>query len=110
MIRRVPPIAVVKGTGFASRIAPSGFLFSTEADLQAAQWRVAQLERELEEARDPAATPDRAQRELEQALIIRYGSLGRVPVLRNAPSSTRLVRPLVPGGRMSWKPPKSSVP
>ena len=36
VIRRVPPVAAVKGTGFAGRIAPSGFLFSTEVDLNAA--------------------------------------------------------------------------
>lgn len=36
VIRRVPPFAAVKGSGFAGRIAPSGFLFSTEADLNAA--------------------------------------------------------------------------
>ncbi len=36
MIRRVPPFAAVRGAGFAGRIAPSGFLFSTEADLNAA--------------------------------------------------------------------------
>jgi glycosyltransferase involved in cell wall biosynthesis len=36
VIRRVPPFAAVKGSGFAGRIAPSGFLFSTEADLKAA--------------------------------------------------------------------------
>lgn len=36
VIRRVPPFAAVKGPGFAGRIAPSGFLFSTEADLAAA--------------------------------------------------------------------------
>lgn len=36
VIRRVPPFAAVKGAGFAGRIAPSGFLFSTEADLKTA--------------------------------------------------------------------------
>lgn len=36
VIRRVPPFAAVKGAGFAGRLAPSGFLFSTEADLKAA--------------------------------------------------------------------------
>src|SRR5687767_14685820 len=36
VLRRVPPFAAVKGAGFAGRIAPSGFLFSTEADLKAA--------------------------------------------------------------------------
>jgi hypothetical protein len=36
VIRRVPPFAAVNGSGFAVRIAPSGFLFSTEADLKAA--------------------------------------------------------------------------
>lgn len=57
-----------------------------EADLQAAQWRVAQLERELEEARDPAATPDRAQRELEQALII---AQAEIEALRRAAGGAR---------------------
>jgi glycosyltransferase involved in cell wall biosynthesis len=36
VIRRIPPFAAVRGSGFAGRIAPSGFLFSTEADLKAA--------------------------------------------------------------------------
>lgn len=36
VIRRVPPFAAIKSPGFAGRIAPSGFLFSTEADLEAA--------------------------------------------------------------------------
>lgn len=36
VIRRIPPFAVPRGSGFAGRLAPSGFLFSTDADLQAA--------------------------------------------------------------------------
>ena len=36
VIRRVPPFATLKRSRFARRIAPSGFLFSTEADLNAA--------------------------------------------------------------------------
>jgi glycosyltransferase involved in cell wall biosynthesis len=36
VIRRIPPFAAVKASGFAGRIAPSGFLFSTEADFKAA--------------------------------------------------------------------------
>ncbi|APR82064.1 TolA protein [Minicystis rosea] len=40
----------------------------SEADLQAATWRIAQLERELEGARREAGEPARAQLELEQAL------------------------------------------
>jgi predicted RNase H-like nuclease (RuvC/YqgF family)/SAM-dependent methyltransferase len=39
-----------------------------EADLQAATWRIAQLERELADARRSAGAPARAQIELEQAL------------------------------------------
>lgn len=39
-----------------------------EADLQAASWRIAQLERELGEARRATGQPERAQIELEEAL------------------------------------------
>ena len=46
-----------------------------EADLQAAQWRIAQLERELEEARDTEATPARVHAELEQALIVAHAQI-----------------------------------
>jgi hypothetical protein len=40
----------------------------TEADLQAATWRIAQLERELAEARRLAPEPAAVQLELEEAL------------------------------------------
>ncbi|WP_437777427.1 hypothetical protein [Sorangium sp. So ce1097] len=42
---------------------------SSEADLQAAGWKVAQLERELAEARAAAGAPQAIHDELEQALI-----------------------------------------
>ncbi|XXT17634.1 hypothetical protein WME94_46130 [Sorangium sp. So ce429] len=42
---------------------------SSEADLRAASWKIAQLERELGEARDTAASPAALHDELEQALV-----------------------------------------
>ncbi|XXX74944.1 hypothetical protein WMF30_45555 [Sorangium sp. So ce134] len=42
---------------------------ASEADLRAASWKIAQLERELTEARDTAGSPPALHEELEQALI-----------------------------------------
>ncbi|WP_437764399.1 hypothetical protein WMF27_35595 [Sorangium sp. So ce281] len=42
---------------------------SSEADLRAAGWKIAQLERELTEARDTAGSPPALHEELEQALV-----------------------------------------
>jgi chromosome segregation ATPase len=53
----------------------------TEADLQAAAWRIAQLERELSSARREASAPSRVQAELEQALA---AARDEVAVLRRA--------------------------
>ncbi|WP_437315294.1 hypothetical protein [Sorangium sp. So ce385] len=42
---------------------------ASEADLRAASWKIAQLERELSEARDTAGAPQALHDELEQALV-----------------------------------------
>lgn len=42
---------------------------SSEADLRAAGWKIAQLERELTDARDTAGSPPALHEELEQALV-----------------------------------------
>jgi chromosome segregation ATPase len=52
-----------------------------EADYQAATWRIAQLERELSEARDGSSGATRAHRDLERALVM---SREEVDALRRA--------------------------
>ncbi|WP_437607077.1 hypothetical protein WMF20_40285 [Sorangium sp. So ce834] len=42
---------------------------ASEADLRAASWKIAQLERELSESRDTAGAPQALHEELEQALV-----------------------------------------
>jgi predicted nucleic acid-binding Zn-ribbon protein/SAM-dependent methyltransferase len=57
-----------------------------EADLTAAQWRIAQLERELAGVHDVATHPSRAQQELEDALA---AARDEVAALRKALSETQ---------------------
>jgi SAM-dependent methyltransferase len=58
-----------------------------EADLMAATWRVAQLERELDAARAYAAEPSRAERELESALTLARQELATLRGPRGAGAS-----------------------
>jgi hypothetical protein len=61
--------AVTPGEDLRSRMdALAAGAARSEADLQAATWRIAQLERELTDARREPAEPTPVQMELEQAL------------------------------------------
>jgi predicted nucleic acid-binding Zn-ribbon protein len=59
----------------------------SEADLRAAGWKIAQLERELAEARDATASPATRHLELEQALV---AARAEIASMRRAPPAPAL--------------------
>jgi chromosome segregation ATPase len=85
------------------------------ADLQAASWRVTQLERELDDARRDGAEPSRVQEELEQALLAAHQEIAslrralvadRSDVLRDVTEQSVLLHQVapLPGAEASTNP------
>jgi chromosome segregation ATPase len=79
----------------------------TQADLQAASWRIAQLERELRDARTGQEQPSREHDELEQALVAAHEEIAslrralqgdRSGVLRELVEQSVLLHQVAPVG------------